>query len=59
MIERRSNHHILFGARQADSIDQVRAAMVYYDEHREEIDDILRLNREQYERGVATSRAAR
>jgi uncharacterized protein (DUF433 family) len=38
---------------------QIRAAMDWYGEHREEIDEILRRRRERYERGLAEANAAR
>jgi uncharacterized protein (DUF433 family) len=40
------------------SLDQIQAALAWYDEHRKEIDDILERRREDYERGLAAQRAA-
>jgi uncharacterized protein (DUF433 family) len=41
------------------SIEQIRAALVWYDEIRHEIDGILARRREYYERGLAETQAAR
>jgi uncharacterized protein (DUF433 family) len=38
------------------SFDQIHAALAWYGEHRQEIDDILEKRREDYERGLAESR---
>src|SRR5258708_2555837 len=40
------------------SLAQLRAAMEWYAEHREEIDEILRERREQYEQGLARADAS-
>jgi len=40
------------------SLDQIEAALAWYSEHRQEIDDVLKRRREDYERGLAAQRAA-
>ena len=41
------------------TLDQIHAALAWYGEHRQEIDDILERRREDYDRGLAASRAAK
>jgi uncharacterized protein (DUF433 family) len=41
------------------SLDQIHAAMEWYGEHRQEVDDILSERRDCYERGLAEGQAAR
>ena len=41
------------------TVEVVEAIMAWYQDHQEEIDDILRRRREAYQRLLATSRAAR
>lgn len=41
------------------SLDQIHAALAWYDENRKEIDDILERRQEDYERGLAAQRAAK
>jgi uncharacterized protein (DUF433 family) len=40
------------------SLDQIHAALAWYDEHQQEIDAILKRRREDYERGLAAQRTA-
>jgi uncharacterized protein (DUF433 family) len=40
------------------SLDQIRAALAWYGEHQQEIDELLKQRREDYERGLAAQRAA-
>ncbi len=41
------------------TMEQIHVAMAWYEEHREEIDEILRQHRESYERGLAAARSVR
>jgi uncharacterized protein (DUF433 family) len=41
------------------SLDQIHAALAWYDENRKEIVDLLERRREDYERGLAASRATK
>jgi uncharacterized protein (DUF433 family) len=40
------------------SLDQIHAALAWYSEHQQEIDNILTRRREDYERGLAEQRTA-